>query len=602
MGAAAQRQNVDSLINILETKKLTNKEKIDLYGKICNGYLFNDADKLILYAEIGQQIAKKESDKGKECQFYRLIASGYHNKGEYDTAMAYFEKSLELAIETKDKEMEAIIYGSIANMYNFQEKKHVALEYYLNALSIFEVLGNKKSCALALFNIGSLHWALQNTQQAMSYVERAKQIAEEINDNYIMMLVCYLLADFHSIKNEYDQSLEYNAKALDISRTIGDKQGEVLNLQSLAHGYCEGKKEYDIAEKYALECLQIAEEFGEPRLSITARGILSTVYLHQKRYRECESLLFKVLERDSIVLKDLQPETKTVLHNLIISQIYLGNTEKAVHFLKELMRKMEQYTDENYLKSFSDMEVKYETEKKELRIASLEKERRLYIWLGIAGVLFAVFLGITLWLRIKNARKEKQLIATRSVLDGEMKERARLAQDLHDRLSGNLSAVKIELSKYAETLQNVRDKLDNCIKDIRDAAHNLMPTSLQFGMKTALEDFAAQFPNVKFHFFGEEKRIDGRTEFVIYCCANELINNSVKHSDAKNINLQLVQTEKHVSLTVSDDGCGFDEKTVTKGFGLKSIRDRIASCNGKIDISTQPGKGTETTIELKIET
>jgi len=67
------------------------------------------------------------------------------------------------------------------------------------------------------------------------------------------------------------------------------------------------------------------------------------------------------------------------------------------------------------------------------------------------------------------------------------------------------------------------------------------------------------------------------------------------------VNLQLVQEEKYVMLTVSDDGCGFNEKAVKKGFGLKSIRNRVASCNGKIDIVTSPGMGTETTIELRVE-
>ena len=151
-----------------------------------------------------------------------------------------------------------------------------------------------------------------------------------------------------------------------------------------------------------------------------------------------------------------------------------------------------------------------------------------------------------------------------------------------------------------ESLQNINIKLDSCIDEIRRVAHNLMPTSLQHGMKVALEDFAIQFPNVRFHFFGKEKRIEERTEFIVYCCANELITNSVRHSSATNIDVQLIQDEKHVSLTVQDDGCGFDENSVVKGLGLKSIRDRVASCNGKIDIASFPGKGTETTVELKI--
>jgi signal transduction histidine kinase len=246
------------------------------------------------------------------------------------------------------------------------------------------------------------------------------------------------------------------------------------------------------------------------------------------------------------------------------------------------------------------MEVKYETEKKEMRIASLEKERQLYVWLGVAGGLLVFALLIVLWLTLRNARKERLLIATRSVIDGEMKERTRLAHDLHDRLSGNLSAVKIELGSQTESLQNVCDKLDKCIKAVREVAHDIMPPSLQFGLKVALEDFTAQFPAVRFHFFGKENRLEKRIEFAVYCCANELTTNSIRHSGAGNINVQLVQGEKHIALTVQDDGCGFDEKTVAKGLGLQSIRDRVASCNGKMDIFSSPGKGTETVIEINV--
>ncbi len=152
----------------------------------------------------------------------------------------------------------------------------------------------------------------------------------------------------------------------------------------------------------------------------------------------------------------------------------------------------------------------------------------------------------------------------------------------------------------AESLLKIGDKLDNCIDEVRRVAHNLMPSSLQYGIKTALEDFAAQFPNVHFHFFGEDNRFEERAEFIIYCCANELVNNSIKHSEAKNINLQLVQDDKYLTLTVQDDGKGYDEKTIKKGLGLKNINDRITSCNGKIDIVSSH-KGTETTIEIKIK-
>lgn len=180
-----------------------------------------------------------------------------------------------------------------------------------------------------------------------------------------------------------------------------------------------------------------------------------------------------------------------------------------------------------------------------------------------------------------------------------LEDKTGLAQDLHDRLGGNLAAAKIELANHAENLYNVSDRLDSCIEEIRRVAHNLMPVSLQSGLKTALEDFTAKFPNVRFHFFGEEKRLEKSTEYIVYCCAAELVNNSLKHSEAKNINVQLVWSEDYVALTVEDDGCGFDEKSVTEGIGLKNIHDRIASCAGKMNVVSSPGKGTETIIEIK---
>jgi len=99
----------------------------------------------------------------------------------------------------------------------------------------------------------------------------------------------------------------------------------------------------------------------------------------------------------------------------------------------------------------------------------------------------------------------------------------------------------------------------------------------------------------------KSKRIDKKVETVVYYCAYELVNNSCKYSEAKNINVQLIQDDKHVSLIVQDDGCGFNNKLVTKGAGLKNIYNRVASLKGKIDIDTSPDKGTETIIELKVK-
>ena len=96
-----------------------------------------------------------------------------------------------------------------------------------------------------------------------------------------------------------------------------------------------------------------------------------------------------------------------------------------------------------------------------------------------------------------------------------------------------------------------------------------MPVSLQkHGLKGAFEDFCIDVPNLYFHFFGEAKRTNINQEYALHCCARELVSNALKHSSATNINLQLVQSKKYTSLTVQDNGCGFDEISVKKGYRI----------------------------------
>jgi signal transduction histidine kinase len=272
------------------------------------------------------------------------------------------------------------------------------------------------------------------------------------------------------------------------------------------------------------------------------------------------------------------------------------------------------------------MEVKYETEKKEVQITTLKKEKALYIGLGIVGT--ALFLALSLLFiirhrfdinkrklaeqqtalaeqqtalaeqQIKHLEQEQQMIATQSVIDGEIAERTRLARDLHDGLGGMLSILKLHLDDVADA----REMLDQSINELHRVAHHLMPQSLlRDGLKTALDDFCKAIPNAQFHYFGDNHRLDDKFELLIYRCAYELLNNAFKYANASNINIQLVKNTDYVSLTVEDNGCGFDPEKITSGMGLESLRARVAVYNGKIDIFSAPGKGTEVFVELKIE-
>jgi signal transduction histidine kinase len=270
------------------------------------------------------------------------------------------------------------------------------------------------------------------------------------------------------------------------------------------------------------------------------------------------------------------------------------------------------------------MEVKYETEKKEMRIAMLEKENILRMWITVTGIIVVLLAFGILFFRhklniqkrkqaeqqIKQLEQEKQLVATQAVIDGETAERSRLARDLHDGLGGMLSVVKLNLKdmKGYTVLDNLdvdhfhkaMDMLDKSITELRRVAHHIMPESLmRYGLKTSLDDFCRAIPGADFRFFGNDADLDNRLKTLIYRCTYELVNNAVKHANATSVNVQLMIENGLISLSVHDNGAGFDPEKITAGAGLENVRVRVASYNGKMTIYSLPGKGTEVTIEIE---
>ncbi|MDR1357049.1 MAG: tetratricopeptide repeat protein [Tannerellaceae bacterium] len=584
-----QSRDIDSLLNVLETQETTNAVKLDLYEKITAYYSRNDLEKGIEYALKGLQLAEKGKESKMTSLFNKYLGIVYYYKSSFDTSQMYLDKALALAIASKDEPSQMAAYGSLGNLYRLKQDYRQALEYYMKALSFHEVPVTPVVASL-LNNVGVIHRILNDTDRSISFLEQGLEVSEQLNDEEQKMAAIYGLANAYADKENYAKAVEYYQRVLEISRKTGNKPYEIMSINSLATCFSINK-EFDKALAFAEEGLIISEEYGGPRHITGALGTLADIYREMGDYKRCEEISLKAWAMDSTSVED----ASYTAYTLSVANIYLGKKEDAEYFLNKYYEIMKKGNEKSLHESMASMEVKYETEKKEIRIASLEKERQLYVWLGLAGVMLMLSLAVALWLKIRNSQKEKRLVASNAVQEGEMGERERIAGELHDRLLGTLSAVKSEIDNT-----DIGNKLNGCIEEVRRISRNLMPLPLRNGMKTSLEDFTAQFLNVRFHFFGQEKRVEKRLEFVVYCCANELVTNSIRHSGAKNINVQLVQGENHIALTVQDDGCGFDEKTVTKGVGLKSIQDRVVSCKGKLNIFSYPGKGTETVIEINI--
>lgn len=157
----------------------------------------------------------------------------------------------------------------------------------------------------------------------------------------------------------------------------------------------------------------------------------------------------------------------------------------------------------------------------------------------------------------------------------------------------------------AMSFNNVIVQLDQSIAELRRVSHNMMPEALiKFGLKEALENYCENLRlsgniQVNLQTHGLEKRMDQNTEIVIYRIIQELLNNVIKHAEARNVLIQLFREGDRFNLTVEDDGKGFDAKRdeIQSGAGLANIRARTEYLDGTVDIVSAAGEGTSVNIE-----
>lgn len=205
------------------------------------------------------------------------------------------------------------------------------------------------------------------------------------------------------------------------------------------------------------------------------------------------------------------------------------------------------------------------------------------------------------------------------VIETEEKERKRFSEDLHDGLGPLLSSIKIYLKlfdsenhtpeKRKEYLNYANELINDAIQTTRAIANNLMPNVLNdFGLIKALNSFTEKInlsKAIKINFCAKEfpTRLDNTTEIIIYRVVLELINNTIKHSNAKNINILVKLKTEELIILFEDDGMGFDYNNIIKtekSSGLKNISNRIKSINGKIIFSSLTNFGTKVNISIPI--
>lgn len=172
-------------------------------------------------------------------------------------------------------------------------------------------------------------------------------------------------------------------------------------------------------------------------------------------------------------------------------------------------------------------------------------------------------------------------------------------------MKGNL----IMTPENQEAFERSMDMLDSSIREMRRVAHNMMPEALvKFGLDTALKDFCNDITQsgalkVSYQSLGVSDLVmDQSRSIALYRIIQELLNNSIRHAGASTAIVQLSKSDSVLSVTVEDNGKGFDPAILERsgGMGWTNIRNRAEFMNARLDVNTAAGKGTSVLIEINL--
>lgn len=573
----AQRERIDSLLHMLGSQ-LHDTSRMESYYKLAKDFTNINSDSSIYFANEALKLARQYNDLAVEANCYSTLGVNYKNRGSFEEALASHYKALKIRETRKDERGLATTYNDIGVLYKVMGRIDDALANYKKSNELCIRIGLDKGIAMTYNNIGTIYREKVKPDSALAYYMLALRQSEKMGDSYSIATCLSNVGDIYTDQNKQAEALEIFKRCLTYDKENEDKGGMTVSYNNIARTLGNLKR-FDEAVKYSDSALSTAlsENLNQERMAV-------------------------LIIRTSI-------------------EEWRGNYAAALNFHRQYLALKDSIIGEETTNKISELQTQYETEKKEQQIALQQSElkRKDYMIGGAGGILFlGMALSYSYYRRYKlkqQARLQEAIIhqqeqATHAVIEAEERERKRIAGDLHDGVGQLMGAAKMNLSVIGSELTFQDDEqranfdkamalVDEGCREVRTVSHNIMPNALlKSGLSSAIREFVNKIDQrvikVNLYTEGLNERINGNTESVLYRIVQECVNNVIKHAGASQLDISLIKDSDGISLTIEDNGKGFDtsDKSKFDGIGIKNIQSRVDYLKGTVEWDAAPGKGT----------
>lgn len=637
--SASEEQKPELMLSLMKEHACSNDSTTRQYFQIINSSNYTSSQELVnAFSTLGQMhyclghldsatvyykkaLNLAQSKKlPKECPFiYNKVGFLLQSAGQLDSSIYYFKEGIEVSKQVKDSLHIASMQTGIGICLQHQGKADSAMILYLKALEIAESIDAKDLIISTKLNISTYYYDHQPSRLRISDFEEMLQIARDIGDGRRELSILEWLGYLHSDSANYEQAYKYFNEGLEANKVVKDQYYNLLLLQGLSYMY-NLSGDYEKAIETNDQVIEIRKSTGHTLYlpSMYANNTINYVSLG-KNQEAVESGLLAIESGKNANQVDLYYK---VYEDLAKAYSSLKEFEKAYEAQKEFTRLSKEILDEKKSKQLTELETKYETEKKEAEIASLSQTatiqslqlERQNLVIMIGGALVLLVGGLVFFtarqksLKTQQAQMELEQRFLRSQLNPHFISNALVA--VQNYLLKNQSETAVTyLSKFAKLM---RETLENSRKEF-------IPLEDELAMLTNFMDVHKMRLNDSFEYeVHMSDQIDPETDTIPPMFVQPFVENAIEHGISQNeangrIDLYFEKEAEYISIVIKDNGGGYAaSNTSTKAHVSLSttiIRERMDVFNKTLkrkiqlvlaDVKGKDGSTLGAQVELKV--
>ncbi len=582
---------------------------------------------------------------------YNLLGLSSNKKGLFEASKKYHLQGIEVVEKMQKEHPYYVNLHGLANMYMTGGDYENAIKNFKECLSSAE---NNEITIGSTINLGIIYGLKKDFETSTSYFKKVKKLCSDNNNWQCQAISALNIGGNYEDSGKMDEAVKSYQECLEISKKHQLYKIQVIANQNIGQVlYSKGK--FKESQLYYLNALPVALEYDFLDLQREIYLKLKEIAVYEKDYENAYALMTKYASIKDTIFKmqkdqdinELDIRFKTLQKENEIKELtfennnkflLLKNQEKAIENLN-LQKKIDKKENENEVLKLKEVTQKKVNQINLLKKDKLLKESKILREKQIKNIIVIGFLILLIPLialsfvyyqkqkaqllinkkqkeiseqKNKALLKDQELKLIKAEIEGQDKERIRIAQELHDSVGGNLAAIKLQLnnSSYGKEneIKRINTQINETYNQIRSISHNLLPK--KFNQNNFCEFVAdyqnklAEASNLKSYFSAhprnEINELDEKVLTEVYHIIQELITNTLKHANAKSIELQLNLIENIFSVIFEDNGKGFLIENNKEGIGLTNIKNRIDNLNGTLHIDSTPYRGAIFNIEIPI--